>query len=170
MANGIEFRNLQQTISAFQKAPKVIQRHIILGMRDSLDEIQDYARHNHPGFTSRSGNAERSVTVEPPQSTGTNVTGAVYLDEGVAKHAIYQHEGTGLHGPNARYIEIYPRNWSVLRWPNATGSSYIYAKKVLRNPGVKGDPFLCNAAESRAAKVNEIFNRRVGIGIQESGL
>lgn len=168
--NGIQFNNLEMTIKAFQKVPNVMNRHIALGLRDALNEIQNYAQHNHPGFTSRSHNLERSITVEPPRSLGTVSSGAVYLDEGIAHYGQYQHEGTGLYGAKGDYIKIFPRNGKMLRWPNAGGTGFIYATKVLLNPGVKGDPFLYNALQNRATKVNQLFNRRVDLGIRESGL
>jgi hypothetical protein len=170
VATRLEYRNLLETISAFQKTPGIMTRHVLLGMRDSLNEIQDYARLNHSGFTSRSHNLERSITVQKPVANGTLTNGSVYLDEGVAKYGIYQHEGTGLYGDKGKYIEISPKNWTTLRWPNPTGGGLIYAKRVLKNPGVKGDPFLYKAADNRADKINLIFNNRVSIGIRESGL
>jgi bacteriophage HK97-gp10 putative tail-component len=59
------------------------------------------------------------------------------------EYALFVHDGTGLYGPNHRYIV--PVNKSVLRWKTKGSggkNGYTFAK---RSSGMRPNPFLKNA-------------------------
>lgn len=166
MKIGYEIERLQELISAFQKSPQTTTRNMMLAMQVVLRNITELAKARHK-FISRSGNLEHSIKYRVIPGT---LSGEAYLDEGIAKYGPFQHEGTGLHGPNQRYIEIFPKAGKALRWPAPGGGGFIFAKKVLKNPGVEGDQFLYKAGEAVRPTINAVFNRYANRAIKEAGL
>lgn len=57
-----------------------------------------------------------------------------------AKHSVYQHRGTGIHGPSGQ--PIVPRRAKVLRFKPKGAQTFVFAREV---EGVEPLPFLTNA-------------------------
>lgn len=163
----IQIKNLPGLLDAFRAAPENTKRNMERTLWVSMREIQEQARAVH-GFTSRSHNLERSVDTE--MLSNVPLAGRIFLNENIAKYGPFQHAGTGIHGPNGHFIQIFPKTGTLLRWVDPKTGRFVYAKKVLYNPGVKPDPFLYEAAKVKASAVNAHFNEAVKQSIKEAGL
>lgn len=117
----------------------------------STEQVAEEARQTHR-FESHTGTLERSI-----QTHTTDVMGEVYLDSGVAKYAVFVHEGSRAHN-------IFPRRREALRWPK--GNDFRFAKQV-RHPGTKKDPFVYDALDSQKDKVIMVFNRYVDLALED---
>lgn len=110
-----------------------LQRKTVEAMRISLRDVRERARKNHR-FTTRTGDAERSIDASDVKVNGTSVSGEVGTTREIT---VYLHQGTKPH-------DILPRKKTVLRWNN--GSEFIFARRV-HHPGTKEDPFIFNAID-----------------------
>lgn len=166
MQVGYHIGNMQGLLNALDKAPKIVSRNMVLATKVAMKAVVANARAKHK-FISRSGKLEASIK---SRFVGTDATGygEVYLDSRNTPYSVDQHEGTGLYGPSNDYIKIFPRNRSMLRW--AVPGGFVFAKKVLFNPGIEGDPFLYNAAELSRPQINATFDRYTDKAIREAGL
>jgi hypothetical protein len=136
----IKIDGLDALVRKFEGAQEKVKRELVAALTEAATDIQSYARTHHR-FVSRSSKTETEGI--RADVDGAALVGRVYLDTAVAA---FQHEGTGLYGPNRRAITIRPRNRKALRWQLAGGSGFAFAKKAV-NPGIKPDPYLYNAAE-----------------------
>ena len=144
-------------------------RNTRLAMKTATVIVQKQARAKHK-FRSISGAAEASIETEVTQ-TNEGTIGIVEVNprkDKKAMHAIYQHEGTGLYGFRHKYIEIYPKNKKALRWVGPGG--FVFAKSVLKNPGVKGDPFLYAALTDKTNQIHQVFEEYYNRTVREAGL
>lgn len=71
-------------------------------------------------------------------------------------YALYVHEGTGIHGPEGRPIEIRPVRKKALYWPGAAHP----VTKVL-HPGQKPNPYVTRAIETTSGRVSEFIQRAI---------
>ena len=144
---------------AFRKAPREFTNEFRKAIKIGATEIQREARRNHPTFTSRSGNADRSVQTDYDQSGGK-----VYLDTGVAKYSPYLHEGTGIFGPKRRPIT--PKKKKFLHFFSQT-HGWVRTKSV---KGIKAGKFLYKAAEKNVDTITKLVNRAAERAIRKAGL
>lgn len=79
----------QSVVDAFNRFPDLFKRNVNLELKKALTQVQKKARREHR-FVTRSGNLERSVTVDV---LGNEIGGTVYLEKGIAKYGPYIHEG-----------------------------------------------------------------------------
>lgn len=110
-----------------------LRRKTVEAMRISLRDVQERARAKHD-FTTRTGDAERSIEASDVKVSGTSISGEVGTTREIT---VYLHQGTKPH-------DILPRKKTVLRWNN--GSEFIFARRV-HHPGTKEDPFIFNAID-----------------------
>ncbi|OGM08354.1 MAG: hypothetical protein A2008_12345 [Candidatus Wallbacteria bacterium GWC2_49_35] len=128
-----------------------------IALKESMRAIQNRARSEHRFRSSTNSSAERSVSTQvtseyPPE-------GRVFLDEAVARHALFIHEGTKPHAiPKGKMKK------KALRWLVAGG--FAFAKHVW-HPGTKPDPFLYKAAEAEKSNVNNIFDRHINKALSQ---
>lgn len=80
------------------------------------------------------GTLRNANVAEVTSVQGTRVTGRVVND---ARHAEWNHEGTGVHGP--RGTPIVPRRARVLRFRPRGSATYVFAPEV---QGMRPVPFL----------------------------
>lgn len=121
-----------------------------VGLKIATREIQNTARSRHK-FTTRSGNLERSI-----QTTSGYLIGSVDLNKRIAPYGNYIHEGTRDH-------EVKPKDKKALRYVGAGGRFFF--SKGHKVSGIKKDPFIVNAFESRRAEIMNIINRQVRTAI-----
>jgi len=100
------------------------------GMINIVTSVEARAKKEAPVKTSNLANSGTS-DVNADASIGTVTFGAPY--------ARYVHEGTGLYGPHK--TKIVPKSKKFLFWPGA-------AHPIRAVKGIKGNPFLLNAAEN----------------------
>lgn len=105
----------------------------------SLRDVQEYARAHHR-FTTRTGEAERSIE----KTDARKVQGSIQGDVGATrKVTIYLHQGTRPHN-------IVPRRKLALRW--ASGNGFVFARRV-HHPGTQPDPFIFDAFDHEEARI-----------------
>lgn len=149
-------------------------------MEDSTQLIQDQARAKHK-FRSISGAAEGAIEADVKQS-GDSTVGTVEINPTV-KHAIYQHEGTGLYGPKHKAFDIFPKNKKMLRFATSSGTAKYRPSPYGRfqdggftlaygvtNPGVKADPFVYDALNDKESEMEKIFQDYSNRTVKEAGL
>lgn len=125
--------------------PGTIQKRFLEAMRISLRDIQEQARAKHR-FTTRTGDAERSIEASEVHTNNHTVRGEVGTTRLIT---IYLHQGTKPHN-------IMPRNKRVLRW--ADGGGFVFARRV-KHPGTKKDPFIFDAADAQEAAIVSRFDK-----------
>lgn len=135
-------------------AEHILSKYLRQAVKSSSEEIAEHARTHH-GFTSRTGNLERSI-VSLQSSDG--LRGFVTIDRTIAPYGVYVHQGF-------KPFIIVPRHKKVLRWVGRDGK-FVFAKRV-RHPGYKGDPFLFNALDAKDKDIEKIFDNRVEAAIKE---
>lgn len=84
-------------------------------------------------ITDRSGKLHASIGFEI-----NNGSGGIQLElfsEGAEPYALFQHEGTGIYGPNKAPIK--PKRGKFLVWKDADTGDLIFAKEVRGTPGKK---------------------------------
>jgi len=72
------------------------------------------------------------------------------------EYALNVHEGTGIHGPEGKYIEIFPVNKKALYWPGAPHP----VKRVL-HPGQKGNPYADRAMDAAEHRTGEFIEKAI---------
>lgn len=122
----------------------IFKRRLRQAVKESTLTVAEYAQDNHR-FKSRTGQLERAVTTEMT----SDLSGAVFLDEGVAPYAGFVHNGSAPH-------RIIPNRKKALRW--VKNGAFQFARAV-NHPGYKGDPFLYTAADDTKREVMTIFDR-----------
>lgn len=154
----VKINNVQGLVDAFQKAEDGTKRNMVRAMRVSMNLIQQHARAHHR-FTTRSGNAERSVETEVVSEQP--MLGRIFLDTGVAHYAPFLHAGTAPH-------EIVAREpGKLLRY--IKDGQWHYIDRVM-HPGTRPDEFLYQAADAQQMAINDRFNQAVEQSIREAGL
>jgi hypothetical protein len=148
---------------AFRRMAEQTRIELRTGMKKALGEIRDRARINHR-FVSRSGAAERSIQY---QTDHLGLEGRVGINEGIAKHARYQHEGTGLYGKYGRRIVVVPKTRKSLYW--VQDGNKCFSKRV-EIDGIVKDQFIYRAAELLEKKTVETIGEYVGIALKKAGL
>jgi len=156
---------VREAEEALLKLGSAFLRNSMGAMELSVGVVQTQAQAKHK-FRSRSGMAERSIETGVSQNEQTT-EGVIEINSGTAPYAIYQHEGTGLYGPNHARYPIVPRNKKSLRFLGRNG--FVFAQKVM-HPGIQGDPFVYNAAEAKMNEVAELFERAFARTVKEAGL
>lgn len=134
----------KEAVDAFSKAGNNLQRRLVVAMRESLRDVQEHARKHHR-FTTRTGEAERSIEASDVKTDGHTVSGEVGTTREIT---VYLHQGTKPH-------DIVPRKKKVLRWPD--GGSFIFAHRV-HHPGTKQDPFIFDAIDAERPKIVSRFD------------
>ena len=160
----MEFRfkfNQEKALRALQGAPKELGRSFSLALKASARDIQAGAIQDHR-FTSRSGNADRSV-----QSNVTGLKGRVFLDTGIAPYSPFLHEGTGVFGPDGQAFTIKPKAGKSLRF--VKGGKFRFAKSVIQL-GIKGDPYLYRAGNREMVNIGKRLDRAINRVIKDQGL
>ena len=148
---------------AFRRNAEQTRIELRTGMKKALGEIRDVARINHR-FVSRTGAAERSIQY---QTDHLGLEGRVGINEGIARHASYQHEGTGIYGPKHRPIRVQPKTRKALYW--VQGGEKRFSKGHEIN-GIIKDQFVYRAAELLEKKTVETIGEYVGIALKKAGL
>lgn len=120
-----------------------------IGLKEGAEIVQAEARQNHPSFTTRSGDAERSVSHRTQGETEV-----VFLDTGVAAYSPFLHQGTGVYGPSGQPIRA--RNGRALRFE--INGVPMFRRQVR---GIRGDQFLYRAADTALPRVTERLRFRV---------
>lgn len=123
-----------------------------------LRKLQETAR---PHMTGRPSKLERNIYTKTLKKNGR-----AYGTEGGVKNEGMMVDWKGKRVNYATFVEygtrphpIAPKNKKALRWVGANGR-FVFAKKVPRHPGYKGDPFLHKAAMDTFNDLERIFNRR----------
>lgn len=131
-------------LTRFGKMQAEIQNRLAEAMNISVRDVQERAREKHD-FTTRTGEAERSID-KKVEGKGLRVSGTVGATRLVT---IYLHQGTKPH-------TIVPRKKKALRW--ADGSGFIFSRRVC-HPGMKGAPFIYNAADAERVNIVRRFDK-----------
>lgn len=140
----VSVQGAAQTANSIGKIPQDLKRGMVEAMNISLRDVQEEARREHR-FTTRTGEAERSIESSGAKISGTTVSGEVGTTRQIT---VYLHEGTKPH-------MIVPRSKRVLRW--ATGSQFAFARRV-HHPGTKADPFIYDALANNEAAIVRRFD------------
>jgi hypothetical protein len=155
----IRVDGLRRLAEKFEAMPDLVERELREELKAATEGLRDYAASHHR-FATRGGETERKgVRADYP----AKLTGVVWLATDVA---VYQHEGTGLYGPRRRAFAVRPKDALALRWAAAGGQGYAFAKKVV-NPGIRPDPYLYDAAETKRPEIVSHFAARVKKLIKE---
>jgi HK97 gp10 family phage protein len=149
----LEIFGLDEAVSRLDKVSTETQNKLKDAMDASLRDIQEEARTHHR-FTTRSGDAERSIDIDKNYRSG-NFYGAVGTTR---KVTVYLHTGTKPHA-------IRPKQKLALRW--AGGSGFIFAKRVW-HPGTKKDPFIFDALNKNRGAIISRFSNAVRTAIGEA--
>lgn len=125
-------------------------------LNEAAELITARARAVHH-FHSESGDLERSIK---HQIMDDHVD--IYLDEAIAPHSIFVHEGTGLWGPRRRSFKIMPRG---------SGKALFFEgrfAKSVRERGIHPDQFMNEAFDNSRENVLALFDRDfdayIGVG------
>lgn len=70
------------------------------------------------------------------------------------EYALAVHEGTGIHGPKGKPIEILPKNKKALWWPGA-----LHPVKRVMHPGQKPNRYADRAMEKAESRTDEFITR-----------
>lgn len=135
-------------------AVQILTKYLRQAVKSSSEEIAEHARTHH-GFTSRTGNLERSVT---SLQSSDGLRGFVTIDRTTAPYGVYVHQGF-------KPFVIVPRHKKALRWVGRDGK-FMFAKRV-RHTGYKGDPFLFNALDAKRGYVDKVFDNRIEAAMSE---
>jgi len=147
-------------LEAFAKAPQAVRDHLRIAVKSSTVDVQRVARKYHK-FVTKIGSVERAVTVVFPDE----MTGRVFLNPAIAKHAVFLHEGTRPH-------RIEPKRRRLLRWAaplGGGGKGFAFARHV-NHPGTKPDPFLYTALEARRDSIQAKMDKATDAALREAGL
>ncbi len=134
-------------------AEQIFNKYLRQAVRSASEDVAEQARTKH-GFTSRTGNLERSIK---PILSSDGLKAWVTIDRTMAPYGAYVHQGH-------KAFTLVPRYKKALRWVD--GSEFAFAKRV-RIPETKGDPFLFDALEAKREDVYKIFENRVDAAIDE---
>lgn len=126
-------------ISRLSGMQQEIDSRLMDAVNISLRDVQERARAEHR-FTTRTGDAERSIEKQDARKAGNSITGEVGTTRLIT---VYLHQGTKPH-------TIVPRSKQALRW--ATGSEFQFAKRV-HHPGTKPDPFIFRAIDAEKPRI-----------------
>lgn len=148
---------------ALRKFPRELGSALRPAVKAGLRDIQVDATQDHV-YTSRSGNADRSIAVEIAPN---NLGGKVFLDTGIAPYGPILHEGSGVYGPKGQAFKVEAKNKKALRW--VMGGAFRFARSVVVK-GIRPDPFLYRAAHFRLAAVMARFNAAVDRTLKAGGL
>ncbi len=144
----IEARGADRISKEFAQMPAALQRRFTIAMRASLRDVQEEARHHHR-FTTRTGEAERSIEVSDVRATAATVSGEVGTTRLIT---VYLHQGWRAH-------TIVPRHKLALRWVSKHGG-FVFARRA-RIPARKEDPFIYNAMDSQEEKIVSRFDKAI---------
>jgi hypothetical protein len=150
-------------LAALKATPQVVSREIRQEMRQALKDVQQDARTHHKFHTGH-GKAEKSIMTE---TDPTGLQGRVYIDAGIAPHAVYQHEGTGLYGEKHKAFPVKAKNKKALHWVSEGDSHF---SKSVSIKGIHPDPFLHNAMERQKPGLITRFRAALARAIQKAGL
>lgn len=131
-------------------------------LAESLQKIQEAAK---AAVQFRSKSHKLSASIKTTIHSPTD--GEVYLDEDVAPHAPFVHDGTGVFGDSHHSIVIVPENGKALHWKQ--GGREFFASRVVSD-GQPGDPFLYDAAARVEEQVERIFDKAVDKALEEAGI
>ena len=134
-------------------AEQILNKYLRQAVRGAANEVAEQARTEH-GFTSRTGNLERSIKYVLSQD---GMKAWVTIDRTTAPYGPYVHSGH-------KAFTLVPRHKKALRWVD--GNRFVFAKRV-QIPAYKGDPFLFNALDSKEKEVVNIFENRVEAALEE---
>lgn len=143
----------EKTIKAFEAAPQLLRREMVLAMKKATRNVAERARREHK-FVSRGGALEGSI--DHGNIGSDRPEGFVSAGGANAPYARAIHDGSGLFGPKGSKYLIEPKFRTVLRWVGAGAGGFRFAKRVM-HPGVKPDPFLVNAAAKEGANIEQLF-------------
>jgi hypothetical protein len=122
-------------MNAFRKAPLSVSKTLRLELNKAMAEVARHAQKNHR-FNSKTSAAAKSIKHEV---TGDGLEGRAYIDKGVAMHAVYQHEGTGLFGAMRRAYRVYPKDKGALSF--VMGGKHYLVPKHPRIAGGTKNPY-----------------------------
>lgn len=150
-----------KALSALQKFPKELgdslRRTVKAGVRDiQVGAIQDHK------FTSRSGNADRSI-----QTDVNGLRGRVFLDTGIAPYSPHLHEGTGFYGDRGHAYRVEPKKGRALRF--VQGGRFRFSRGHLVT-GIKGDKFLFRSAEREKPNFEKKVRLAINRTIKSAGI
>lgn len=134
-------------------AELILNKYLRQAVKSASEDVAEEARTTH-GFTSRTGNLERSITAVLAKD---GLKGWVTIDRTRAPYGVYVHQGY-------KAFNIVPRYRKVLRW--VSGNDFVFARRV-HHPAFKGDPFLFAALDKKQADVFKIFENRVDAALEE---
>lgn len=134
-------------------AEQIFNKYLRQAVKSASEDVAEQARTKH-GFTSRTGNLERSINA---MLSSDGLKGWVTIDRTKAPYGTYVHQGH-------RAFTLVPRNKLALRW--VEGNEFVFAKRV-QIPETKGDPFLFDALEAKREDVYKVFENRVEAAIDE---
>jgi len=155
----------QKTAEAFRKAPEIMARELRRELMRSLETVSEYAAKHH---RFKSSGKPKSIEQSIQWDVGSGgIQGEVYLDEGIAKHGPYIHNGTGLYGPRRQIIKIKAKDRKALYW--VSGGKKHFAKSVKIN-GIHPDKFLYRAMRINKKNITENFGRAIDRGIAAAGV
>lgn len=158
MQISVKINGLNELVSAFERAPTVVQKSMELATRKSARNVAEYARKNH-NFTTRTGLLEKSIVFYtqdwPPKAV-------IYVNPLIAPYGAFVHYGT-----KDRVEPIRPVHKKALRWVSA--GQFVFSKKV-KHRGLKPDQFLYQALDNNRAKIQAIFDRHISDAIKEVGI
>lgn len=147
----VTVRGIPETLRRLEQATgRNLEEAAREGLMNAAIDIAEDAKDRVPYD---SGDLRRAIYAEPVED---EMAARVVVPpvHGVP-YGVYQHEGTGIHGPTGQPIR--PRTAKVLRWwgkgaPRGRGrrapGSWRFAREVR---GVKPTPFLLDAAEAARA-------------------
>lgn len=154
-----------------EKAPDLAKKKMDVTMAKACREVVRLARAKHK-FRTITGETDRAIRYTHDKESGE---GIVYLDEQMAAHIRFLHEGSGLYGPHQKAFTIFPKNKKMLRFAISSGTAawrpapfgrfqeggFTYAFGVT-NPGIKKDQFLYESADEAEVKIQEFFDSAMG--------
>lgn len=165
MSDGItiRIRGIKELRDAFFKLPDMVRAEINAAMDDSLAIIRARAQREHR-FKSRSGRLEKAIVGERISDYPV-ARGVVRVDESVAPHGFWVHDGTKPHEIKPRP----PKKW--LRWVGDAGGigTRVHFARGVHHPGTKPDQFLYQAARAERRAIVERFRRGVAEAQRKAG-
>ena len=159
----VDTRGFQKHMEAL---PVEISRAVHIALKESAQVVIDGARKNfNTHFEGHTGNAEKSIQVDPSKTTDTSIT--VGLNKEVAEYSVYLHEGTGIYGKKKKSYFVKPVNGKALHW---VGGKADFFSKGHEIQGIEGHKYLEDAAQEKEQEVVKLVLKHIEEAIRKAGL
>lgn len=144
----------EKFLKAFQRR---VAKRITIAVKEATEAVAERARDSH-SYRSRTGFLEREGVDTRIEDGG--YAGVIFLDDEAVPYALPVHQGSRPH-------VIKPRKKKALRWADAAGKEFIFARSV-NHPGYEGDPFIFRAFDDMQPEIQDIFDSQMEIAIKEA--